>query len=450
LEKWPLISIITPSYNQAMFIGETIESVLTQNYPNLEHIVVDGDSKDQTLQVLKAYSHLKIISEPDRGQAEAINKGFRMATGRIYAFLNSDDTLLPNALHRVAQEIDSEQGRHIVMGRCRFVDEKGRYSGIEHPSHFESHFRMLKVWKGHLIPQPSVFWTKEVWKNCGGIDEDLESDWIDYDLFCRFSKKYNFHHIDQVLATYRLHEHSKSEKSSIEECLEEAIRISDRYWGLPIFPQFWRLTMSLALYRFNRVGRARSLFAEGKEAWRHRNWLRALMYAVPAGMLAPEVAFYVAVYPVLKDRTKWLLKKGLAQLGRRGKIHPQTAVYLDHTDPWDDNRIGPRLLISRNVAQGSRTLLVKGNADLTYINEPLFLIVFVSGQEIGKLELKENGHFVSHFALPTEISPGVKNVEIKATSWYVPHHFRKNGDLRPLSWLMEQVEFVMDKDIEGG
>lgn len=449
MEKWPRISIITPSYNQDMFIGETIESVLTQNYPNLEHIIVDGDSKDQTLQVLKAYRHLKIISEPDNGQAEAINKGFRMATGKIYGYLNSDDTLLPNALHRVAQEIDSEQGRHIVMGRCRFVDEKGRYLGIEHPSHFESHFSVLKVWKGHLIPQPSVFWTKEVWKKCGGIDENLKSDWIDYDLFCRFSKKYNFHYIDQVLATYRLHKHSKSEKSSIGDRLEEAIRISKRYWGLPIFPQFWLLTVSLGWYRFNRVGRSRSLFSEAKEAWRHRKWLRAVMYAAPAGMLAPEVAFYVAVYPFLKDRTKWLLKKGLAHLGRRRKIHPQTAVYLDHTDPWDDNRIGPRLLISRNVAQDSKTLLVKGNADLTYINEPLFLIVLVNGQEIGKFQLKENGNFVSHLALPKGISPGLTDVEIRATSWYVPHHFRKNGDLRPLSWLMEQVGFVSDKELGG-
>jgi len=447
LEKWPRISIVTPSYNQGMFIGETIESVLAQNYPNLEHIIVDGASKDQTLQILKAYSHLKIISEPDSGQAEAINKGFRIATGKIYSFLNSDDTLLPDALQRVAQEIDPEKGKHIVMGRCRFIDEKGRYLGIEHPSHFESHFGVLKVWKGHLIPQPSVFWTKEVWEKCGGIDELLKSHWIDYDLFCRFSKKHHFYCIDQVFSTYRLHVNSKSLETSIEQRLEEAISVSKRYWGSPLFPQFWRLTMSLALYRFNRVGRARNLFADGKEAWRHKKRLRALMYGASAGLLAPEVAFYLAVYPFFKDRTKWLVKNALGHFFRAGKIDPQTAVYLDHVDPWDDKRIGPRLLISREAKRDSTVLLVVGNVDLTYMNEPLCLIISIDGQKIGELELKESGHFESRFVLPTEILPGVKNVEIRATSWYVPHHFLKNGDLRPLSWLMERVEFVSDKEM---
>jgi glycosyltransferase involved in cell wall biosynthesis len=444
LDKWPRISIVTPSYNQAMFIGETIESVLTQNYPNVEHIVIDGGSIDQTPQILKPYRHLKIISEPDRGQAEAINKGFRMATGKIWGYLNSDDTLLPNALHRIAQEIDPEQGRHIVMGRCRFVDERGLRMGIEHPSHFESHLRVLKVWKGHLIPQPAVFWTRGVWEQCGGMEENLKSQWIDYDLFCRFSKEYNFHYVDQVLATYRLHKNSKSEQSSTMDRLEEAIRISKRYWGSPLYPQFWCLALSLGLYRFNRVGRARHLFSEAKEAWRHGKWARTVMYAAPAGILAPEVAFYVAVYPVFKDRAIGLLKKAFAYLGQRESIHPQTGVYLDHTDPWEDNCVGPCLIVSRYAAKDTRALLIKGVVDLSYISQVFLLTVLVDGQEIGRRELNKNGNFVLRFALPKEIPPGLKNVEIRANSWYVPHHFLKNGDFRPLSWRMEQVDFVTD------
>src|SRR5262245_2614541 len=94
----PRISIVTPSFNQARYIGKTIESVSAQRYPDVEHIVIDGGSRDGTLDVLAGHPHLRVISEPDRGHADAVNKGFRLATGEIWAFLNSDDTLVPGAL----------------------------------------------------------------------------------------------------------------------------------------------------------------------------------------------------------------------------------------------------------------------------------------------------------------------------------------------------------------
>src|SRR5437899_2899680 len=110
MPTFPRITVVTSSYNQGEFIGRTIDSVLAQDYPNLEHIVVDGLSTDNTVQVLARYPHLKVIREKDSGQAEAINKGFRLATGDIWCFLNSDDTFLPGALQRVAQEIDPARG----------------------------------------------------------------------------------------------------------------------------------------------------------------------------------------------------------------------------------------------------------------------------------------------------------------------------------------------------
>src|SRR5262249_36497560 len=209
MATFPRISVVTSSYNQGRFIGRTIKSVLAQGYPDLEHIVVDGMSTDDTPEVLARYPHLRVVREPDNGQAEAINKGFRLATGNVFCFLNSDDTFLPGALHRVAREIDPARGRHVVMGRCAFVDEDDKSTGVEHPSAFIGHNRVLDVWRLHCVPQPATFWTAEVWRRCGPLDEG-EQLVLDYDLMCRISRYYYFHFIDQVLATYRLHKQSKS------------------------------------------------------------------------------------------------------------------------------------------------------------------------------------------------------------------------------------------------
>ncbi|WP_347244518.1 hypothetical protein, partial [Thermogutta sp.] len=230
-----------------------------------------------------------------------------LATGEIWGYLCSDDTLLPGALHRVAREIDPARGRHVVMGRCRFIDEHGRFTGIEHPSHFESHRRVLEVWKGHMIPQPAVFWTPEVWQRCGGMDVSLKYH-MDYDLFCRMSRHYRFYFIDQVLATYRLHAESKTDAWTEADRLEDSIRLSRRYWGSPLRPMYWQLALSLAWYRFHRVGRARRLHGKAQEAWRQRRLLPALVYELAAALLAPEVAFYVGIYPALRRRARGILR----------------------------------------------------------------------------------------------------------------------------------------------
>ena len=128
----PRISVVTPSFNQGRFIAQTIDSVVGQAYPNVEHIIVDGMSTDETPAVLARYPHLRVVREPDRGAAQAINKGFRLARGNILCYLNSDDTLLPGALHRVAQEIDPSRDRHVVTGRCLYTDEQGTSLDMEH------------------------------------------------------------------------------------------------------------------------------------------------------------------------------------------------------------------------------------------------------------------------------------------------------------------------------
>ena len=228
---FPRISVVTSSYNQGRFIGRTIDSVLAQAYPNLEHLVIDGMSSDETPAVLAPLPRIcAVLREPDHGQADAVNKGFRLASGDILCFLNSDDVFLPGALHRVAREIDPSRGRCVVMGRCLFIDEHDKATGLEHAVASINHERVLKVWNGNFIPQPATFWTREVWEKCGPLDE-TEHLVLDYDLMCRISRCYHFHRVDDLLAGYRLHASSKTCSNVGDEVMDLAIRCSRRCLG---------------------------------------------------------------------------------------------------------------------------------------------------------------------------------------------------------------------------
>jgi glycosyltransferase involved in cell wall biosynthesis len=427
----PRISVITSSYNQGRFIGETIESVRAQNYPNLEHIVVDGMSTDETEEVLARYSHLRVVREPDKGQADALNKGFALATGDVLCFLNSDDTLQAGALERVAREIDPTSGRCVVMGRCRFIDEESRYLGIEHPSHFESFARMLEVWKGYFVPQPAVFWSANVWRECGPL---RESSILDYDLFCRFSQKYRFHYIDSVLATYRLHAHSKTTNLSDHSRLQQCVQVSRKYWGSPLRPMYWRLTASLLLYRFNRQGRGNRLYRRAVEAWRQHQRIDAFRLSVAASVLAPEIAFHVGIYPRVRKLGAGALRRALDGLAGTRGVYPQTAVYMDHNAAWEDGWAGPNITVPIEAAGGEQSVVIQGWVDLTHIVEPFVLRVAVDGREVGSQQITQSGNFGFKLPLSMSIAPGSHRITVETSTWWVSHKVNRSGDYRPLCW----------------
>ena len=437
VERRPRISIVTPSLNHGRYIERTVESVVAQGYPDVEHIVIDGGSTDGTLDILARHRHLRVVSEPDRGHAEAVNKGFRMATGTVCAFLNSDDFLMPGALHRVAREIDPTRGRHVVMGRCWFVDEQGSFTGIEHPCGFESHRRVLEIWKGHSIPQPAVFWTRKVWLTCGPMDESIRSAWIDYDLFCRFSRRYRFHLVDQVFAAYRLHPESKTGQHTEANRREDSIRISRRHWGSPAALMYWQLVLSLMCYRFDRFGRGRRWLRRSQEAWGRRQILPALAHAAAGAAIAPEVAFNIVVYPPLRDHARGVARRVLDRMRAMKQLPLQTEAYMNYTAPWDDGWIGPRLVVAREATPGARAIHVEGRSELKYLSDPLVLSVRVDGEPAG--EVLASGDFVWDIPLRAPLSAGPHQVEIVSSTWYVPHRFTRNGDFRPLAWRMADV-----------
>jgi glycosyltransferase involved in cell wall biosynthesis len=442
MKRPPRITIVTPSYNQGPFIAETIESIASQGYPDLEHIVMDGGSTDDTLEILKRYPHLVVVSERDRGQADAINKGFARATGDIWGFVNSDDTLLPGALQRVAEEIDPDRGRDVVVGRCLFIDEHGKSLGIEHPCGFESFERVLAIWKGHTIPQPSVFWTPEVWRRCGGMDLALKYH-LDYELFCRFSRHYRFHPIDQVLSTYRLHAESKTEGWTEADRLQDSIGLSRRYWGPAWSPRRWRLEASLAWHRFDRIGRARRLYLAGQEMRRQGGGrLRALPRQAAAACLAPEVAFYSALYPQWRERAAGWLAAPIARRMNAASPHLETQVYLSKSDTWPDRWAGPRLCFSRVTPDGATRVSLYGAAILTHLPDGQDLTLFVDGRKADSVHLGVHGRFIVDFQLPGGLPGGTHDFEIRARHYFVHHHFAKSGDWRPLSWRVVDDEYL--------
>jgi len=215
----PTISVITPSFNQGKFIGETIESVLGQNYPGLEYIVVDGGSTDQTLQILKSYGkRLRYLSGKDKGQTDAINKGLRLAHGGVLCYLNSDDVLLPSALKRVGEYFAKHPGCDWLTGDCLVIGEKGG----PRPGAFliraykrlllRSYSPTLLTIADNMLPQPSTFWTRRAYETVGEFDSSLQFV-MDYDYWLRLAKYYRPHDLALPLAAFRAHLESKSETS---------------------------------------------------------------------------------------------------------------------------------------------------------------------------------------------------------------------------------------------
>lgn len=207
------ISIITPSFNQVAFIERTILSVLSQNYPDLEYIVMDGGSTDGTVEILKKYAD-KIIwrSEKDNGQSDAINKGLRMATGEIAAYLNSDDTYAPGTFEKVAKFFEDNPDKFWVYGKCKIIDERDqeiRKPITAYKNLLLKKYSYSKLLSENFISQPAVFWKAQIHAQHGFFDE-TEHYCMDYEFWLRIGQKHPAGVINDNLANFRYYATSKS------------------------------------------------------------------------------------------------------------------------------------------------------------------------------------------------------------------------------------------------
>jgi glycosyltransferase involved in cell wall biosynthesis len=211
--KWPRISIVTPSLNQGGFIEAAIQSILSQKYPNLEYLIIDGGSTDNTLSILKKYNdQVKWISEEDNGQTDAINKGLGLVSGELLAYLNADDILLPGSLFGVANVFRKHPDVQWLTGRCKIIDDKGKavrefISLYKNVLLFSSSFHLLLV--TNYISQPATFWRKELIDICGFFDANL-SYVMDYEYWLRIWKVATPHIYHQKIAGFRIQPNSKT------------------------------------------------------------------------------------------------------------------------------------------------------------------------------------------------------------------------------------------------
>jgi glycosyltransferase involved in cell wall biosynthesis len=247
---WPRISVVTPSFNQASFLEATLRSVLLQGYPNLEYLVFDGGSADGSVTILRQYGPWLAgwISEADRGQSDAVNKGFARATGEIFGWLNSDDLYQPGALAHVGRHFTAAPECALLYGRGSTIDESGNTIA---PCDWIRPFDRSLLLTFNFMLQPATFWRRSLWQRAGELD--VASEWaMDWEWLIRATALGRVDHLPVELAQWRIYSDIKTASGGKRRRAEVAA-ISRRYGG------FWQPTH--LVYLWDRV------------AWRLEEWL---------------------------------------------------------------------------------------------------------------------------------------------------------------------------------
>lgn len=228
MTEQPKVSIVTPSYNQARFLEETMRSVLEQDYPNIEYIVIDGGSSDGSAEIIQKYESQLAYwqSQKDKGQTDAINQGFARASGDILAWLNSDDILLPGAVTAAVKQLQAHPEVGMVYGDCLWINADGKKIGNFPAAQTD----LKKLRRGYVhIPQQASFFRAELWKKVGPLDDSFYFA-MDYDLWTRLAAEAPLLYVPELWAAFRLHGDAKSIAED-DRCWPEMLRVHYRDGG---------------------------------------------------------------------------------------------------------------------------------------------------------------------------------------------------------------------------
>ena len=305
--EYPRISVVTPSYNQGMFLEETIRSVLLQGYPNLEYIIMDGGSTDNSVEIIKKYEPYLAywVSESDRGQSHALNKGFHLATGDLIGWQNSDDYYHSASFEKVAQLSNCHQECDVFYGSTNYVDENGDFLKPYPVTDFDIH---------ELIPYPnicnqSMFFRKGIFDNGDFIDESYQHA-MDTEFFMRLAlKRYEFKFFPEIAGCYRIHSNTKMFQQT-EVCIMDSLRIYKSLYKNADLPLSLR---QKALWSFQRI--CINQFGESRLSLFHKTFRNLIeLDGIAALNLELTIKYLVSL---TGDRNVQTLKKASRILTRR-------------------------------------------------------------------------------------------------------------------------------------
>jgi glycosyltransferase involved in cell wall biosynthesis len=274
-KTWPRVTMVTPSFNQGRFIEETIRSVLLQDYPDLEYIIVDGGSTDDTLRIIKQYEKWITgwVSEPDHGQSDAINKGWKKSTGEILAWLNSDDLLTPGAVMRAVKAFNAQPDCAVVQGDLIIINTDSQQLKYAQGVPFD--FNSVTATARMDVYQPGSFKRRSVLEQVGWLDPNLKFA-MDLDLWLRIGARYRFAYVPAAQAKFRMHDSSKT----------TTLKKIQHQEDVKIFKKMYRANKAVVSRMVVRKAMALLYFRSSLVLYR-TNWLMAFRYTIKGLALNP-------------------------------------------------------------------------------------------------------------------------------------------------------------------
>ncbi len=404
-EDMPLVSIITPSYNQGAFIKATIDSVLNQDYPNIEYLVMDGGSTDNTVEILKSYGdRIQWISEKDDGQADAVNRGIRCAKGQIIGWLNSDDTYLEGAVTKMVTYMKSHPDADMVYGEGYYTDKDGNI--IER--YLTEKFDIQRLAEMCIICQPTAFFTKDIVEKAGMLDIEHQLS-MDYELWLRMAKVGKISYIPEYIATSRMYEENKT-LSRRKEVYEETCRAVKKHYNY--VPISW-------------VDGYADYLAEGtrgaKFYWNDFRLFIKFNYANPR---------------YCWNGLKALIKSRCGSLLRIGNIARRAQAYTEqYPDLWLAKEY-----IRKVTLDGECNVIKLAGTHNWPINKQLVINIFFDNEKIDKLTVNEIGAFIKEVDIPKRHqNAGDHILKLMMNTTFCPARVAKSQDQRELSFILNDI-----------
>jgi glycosyltransferase involved in cell wall biosynthesis len=392
VDPLPLVSIVTPSFQQGTFIERTIESVLGQDYPHIEYLVVDGGSTDRTLEVLETYSHrIRWISRRDRGQSDAINQGLRAARGEILAYLNSDDTYRPGAVRKAVSYLVAHPTCDLVYGQGRYIDRDDNVIGSLPSPPFDAE----GFARSCFISQPATFWRRRLHDRVGYFDEE-EHLVMDYEFFLRAARTARIAMIDDTLAEARVWEGAKSVASRARQALA-AIEAVHRHRGsVPI------------------------------------DWINGCVWATlegrPLGGLPRPVR--IALRRLLR---RWIQARLLFRYDGLSALTKHW-ISVEPSELYADGWMGEALQRTVSKPLGATHLRITGELPIWPKRRPLVLDVQIGRRRLGRVSVAATGSFEAEFPIPAELASRFSlDVTLRALRTFIPADYENYSDERSLA-----------------